>query len=45
MLAVATGKERTLAEFDALLAKAELRSSAVRTSESGQQVIEAVAGD
>ena len=34
MLAVAVGKERALAEFDALLAKAGLRRIAVQTSDS-----------
>ena len=43
MLAVVTGKERTLAEFDALLTKAGLRRTAVRTSDSPQRIIEAVA--
>lgn len=43
MLAVVTGKERTLAEYDALLAKAGLRRTAVRTSDSPQTIIEAVA--
>jgi len=43
MLAMATGKERTLAEFDALLARAGLRRTAVRTSDSPQKIIEAVA--
>jgi hypothetical protein len=42
MLAVVTGKERTLAEFDALLAKAGLRRIAVRTADSPQSIIEAV---
>jgi hypothetical protein len=42
MLAVAGGRERSLAEFDALLADAGLRRSAVRTSGSPQSVIEAV---
>ena len=43
MLAVAVGKERALAEFDALLAKAGLRRIAVQTSDSPQSIIEAVA--
>jgi hypothetical protein len=43
MLAMATGKERTPAEFDALLARAGLRRTAVRTSDSPQKIIEAVA--
>ena len=43
MLVVVTGKERTLEEFDALLAKAGLRRTAVRTSDSPQKIIEAVA--
>jgi hypothetical protein len=43
MLAVAGGRERTLADYDALLAKAGLRRSAVRASGSPQTVIEAVA--
>ena len=43
MLAMATGKERTLAEFDALLARAGLLRTAVRTSDSPQKIIEAVA--
>ena len=43
MLAITTGKERTLAEVDALLAKAGLRRTAVRTSDSPQKIIEAVA--
>ena len=43
MLAVAGGRERSLAEYDALLAKAGLRRSAVRVSGSPQSVIEAVA--
>jgi hypothetical protein len=43
MLAVATGKERTLAEIDALLAKAGLLRTAVQTSDSPQTMIEAVA--
>ena len=43
MLAVADGKERTLAEFDALLAEAGLRRTAVHTADSPQSLIEAVA--
>jgi hypothetical protein len=43
MLAVAGGRERSLAEYDALLAKAGLRRSAVQGSGSPQSVIEAVA--
>ena len=43
MLAVAVGKERALAEFDALLAKAGLRRIAVQISDSPQSIIEAVA--
>ncbi len=43
MLAMLRGKERTLAEFDALLAKAGLRRSAVRSPDSPQKIIEAVA--
>jgi hypothetical protein len=43
MLTMATGRERTLAEFDALLAKAGLRRIAVQTSNSPQRIIEAVA--
>jgi O-methyltransferase domain/Dimerisation domain len=43
MLAMATGKERTLAEYDALLAKAGLRRTAVRTSDSPQSIVETVA--
>jgi hypothetical protein len=43
MLAVAGGRERSLVEYDALLAKAGLRRSAVRDSGSPQSVIEAVA--
>jgi hypothetical protein len=43
MLAVTDGKERTLAEFDALLAKAGLRRTTMRISDSPQIIIEAVA--
>jgi O-methyltransferase domain/Dimerisation domain len=43
MLAVAGGKERSLAEFDALLSDAGLRRVAVRAMDSPQSVIEAVA--
>jgi hypothetical protein len=43
MLAVTDGKERTLAEFDALLAKAGLRRTTVRILDSPQIIIEAVA--
>jgi hypothetical protein len=43
MLAVVGGRERSLAEYDALLAKAGLRRSAFRSSDSPQSVIEAVA--
>lgn len=43
MLAVAGGRERSLAEFDALLSDAGLRRIAVRRSGSPQSVIEAVA--
>ena len=43
MLAVADGKERTLAEFDTLLAMAGLRRTAVFTADSPQKIIEAVA--
>ena len=43
MLAVAVGKERALAEFDALLAKAGLRRIAGQISDSPQSIIEAVA--
>ena len=44
MLAMATGRERTIAEFDALLTKAGLRRCAVRTTDSPQGIIEAVVG-
>lgn len=43
MLAVVGGRERSLAEYDALLTKAGLRRSAVWSSDSPQSVIEAVA--
>ena len=43
MLSVAGGRERTLEEFDALFAKAGLRRTAVRTADSPQKIIEAVA--
>ncbi|QNI05957.1 methyltransferase [Mycobacterium kubicae] len=43
MLAVVGGRERSLAEFDALLAQAGLRRVAVRRLGSQQSVIEAVA--
>jgi O-methyltransferase domain/Dimerisation domain len=43
MLACASGRERTLAEFDALLHRAGLRRTAVLTADSPQSVIEAVA--
>jgi hypothetical protein len=43
MLAVVGGRERSLSEYDALLAKAGLRRSAFRSSDSPQSVIEAVA--
>jgi predicted O-methyltransferase YrrM len=43
MLAVADGRERSLAEFDALLDRAGLRRTAVLTTESPQSLIEAVA--
>jgi hypothetical protein len=43
MLAMATGRERTLVEFDTLLAKAGLRRIAVQTANSPQRIIEAVA--
>jgi hypothetical protein len=42
MLAVAGGRERSLAEYDALLSKAGLRRTAVYSSGSPQSVIEAV---
>jgi predicted O-methyltransferase YrrM len=44
MLAVVNGRERSLAEFDALLQRAGLRRTAVLTADSPQSVIEAVAG-
>jgi hypothetical protein len=43
MLALAGGQERSLAEFDALLSKAGLRRTGVRTSDSPLSLIEAVA--
>jgi predicted O-methyltransferase YrrM len=43
MLAVVNGRERTVAEFDALLQRAGLRRTAVLTADSPQSVIEAVA--
>jgi len=43
MLACASGRERTLHEFDALLQRAGLRRTAVLTADSPQSVIEAVA--
>jgi O-methyltransferase domain/Dimerisation domain len=43
MLAVAGGRERSLAEFDALLTQAGLRRVAVQSMDSSQSVIEAVA--
>ena len=43
MLSVAGGRERSLDEFDALFAKAGLRRTAVRTTDSPQTIIEAVA--
>lgn len=43
MLTVPGGRERTLDEVDALLAKADLRRIAVRTSDSPQTIIEAIA--
>jgi hypothetical protein len=43
MLAVLPGQERSLAEYDALLAAAGLRRTAVHTTRSPQTVIEAVA--
>jgi SAM-dependent methyltransferase len=43
MLACADGRERSLPEFDALLQRAGLRRVAVRTADSPQSVIEAVA--
>jgi len=42
MLAMADGKERSLAEFDELLAKAGLRRAALRLPASPQVIIEAV---
>ena len=43
MLAVLGGRERTLAEFDALLSDAGLRRIAVKKVDSPQRIIEAVA--
>ena len=43
MLACTGGRERSLDEFDALLARAGLRRTAVLTKDSPQSVIEAVA--
>jgi hypothetical protein len=43
MLAVCPGQERSLAEYDALLAAAGLRRTIVYTTSSPQTVIEAVA--
>lgn len=43
MLTLADGRERSLTEFDSLLADAGLRRLAVRTMDSPQSVIEAVA--
>ena len=43
MLVVAGGKERSLAEFDALLAEAGLQRAALRPTDSPQSIIEAVA--
>jgi hypothetical protein len=43
MLAICPGQERSLAEYDALLAAAGLRRTAVYTTNSPQTVIEAVA--
>jgi hypothetical protein len=42
-MAVGGGRERSLAEFDGLLAAAELRRIAVWSADSPQSVIEAVA--
>ena len=42
MLTLAGGQERSLAEFDALLSKAGLRRTGVRTSDSPLSVVEAV---
>ena len=44
MLAASPGQERSLDEYDALLAAAGLRRTAVRPASSSQSVIEAVAG-
>ncbi len=43
MLAVLGSRERTLAEFDALLSDAGLRRIAVKKADSPQSIIEAVA--
>jgi O-methyltransferase domain len=43
MLAVLTGRERTLAEFDELLTAAGLRRAAVHVDESPTSIIEAIA--
>lgn len=43
MLAASVGRERSLDEYDALLAAAGLRRTAIRTTNSPQSVIEAVA--
>ena len=43
MFAIAGGRERSLADFDALLSEAGLRRVAVRSLDSPQSVIEAVA--
>jgi len=43
MLTLVNGRERSLPEFDALLQRAGLRRTAVRTADSPQSVIEAVA--
>jgi hypothetical protein len=43
MLAASVGQERSLDEYDALLAAADLRRTAVRTTSSPQSVIEAAA--
>jgi O-methyltransferase domain len=43
MLAVLEGRERTVAEFDALMAAADLRRVAVHSTDSPTSIIEAVA--
>jgi hypothetical protein len=43
MLAVSPGRERSLEEYDALLAAAGLRRTAVLATNSPQSVIEALA--